>query len=64
MILWRITILTNKEYLGDAVYVEKDRWKDIVLTTSDGIRDTNTIVLEYFVLKAFLEYIERVKKND
>ena len=56
--------MTNKEYLGDAVYVEKDRWKDIVLTTSDGIRDTNTIVLEYFVLKAFLEYIERVKKND
>lgn len=53
----------TKRYLGDAVYVEPDsRWAAAVkLTTSDGLRNTNTIVLEPEVLAAFLEWIERRK---
>lgn len=49
----------SKDYLGDAVYVEEDRDGRIVLTTEDGIRATNRIVLEPEVLEAFLEYVQR-----
>jgi hypothetical protein len=35
-----------KEYIGDAVYVELDEFGDIILTTEDGIRVTNRVVLE------------------
>lgn len=41
-----------KEYLGDAVFIQYDGF-GIELTTSDGIRDTNTIYLELVVLEAF-----------
>lgn len=43
----------NKCYLGDAVYVERDELGAVVLTTSNGIRDTNRIVLEPEVLQMF-----------
>jgi hypothetical protein len=44
----------HKVYLGDGVYVDLDSGTgDIVLTTSDGIRDTNRIVLEAETLHAF-----------
>ena len=45
-----------KTYLGDAVYAEF-RDGDLVLTTSDGMRDTNTIVLEPTVLAVLLEFL-------
>ena len=50
---------TYKTYLGDAVYVERSDAGDIVLTTSDGILDTNTIFLDQHVLKALLEWLKR-----
>jgi hypothetical protein len=34
-----------KHYLGDGVYVEANL-RGLVLTTEDGVRTTNTIVLE------------------
>jgi hypothetical protein len=46
----------RKVYLGDAVYAAIDRC-DLVLTTEDGIRATNTIVLEPEVLRALLDYV-------
>jgi hypothetical protein len=46
----------GKVYLGDAVYAAIDRG-DLVLTTEDGIRATNTIVLEPAVLRALLDYL-------
>ncbi len=49
----------NKEYLGDAVYVEIDQFDCIVLTTSNGITDTNRIVFEPEVLTAFKHYLIR-----
>jgi len=51
-----------KEYLGDAVYVDMDQFGSMVLTTSDGMQDTNTIVLESEVIRALLRWIEANKK--
>ncbi len=50
----------NKIYLGDAVYAEVDELGDLVLTTEDGIRATNRIVLEPSVLIALQRYVEAV----
>lgn len=49
-----------KEYLGDAVYADFDGY-GIVLTTEDGIRATNTIVLEPEVVRAFVQYVARLE---
>jgi hypothetical protein len=49
----------QKEYLGDAVYAEFDRFGRIILTTEDGISVTNRIVLEPEVLAAFEDYVRR-----
>lgn len=51
----------NKAYLGDAVYVEVDRLGDLILTTENGIRATNRIVLEPAVLAALEQYLEAVR---
>lgn len=47
----------KKTYLGDAVYIE---WRgySIKLTTSNGLEDTNTIILEPEVYEALLLWIE------
>jgi hypothetical protein len=45
----------NKAYLGDGVYIEFDE-VDLVLTTEDGVRITNRIVLEPEVYRHLLEY--------
>jgi hypothetical protein len=50
---------SDKTYLGDAVYAAWNRG-DLVLTTEDGIRATNTIILELPVLVALLEYVRPV----
>lgn len=51
-----------KQYLGDGVYVEFNGYA-LVLTTSNGIVDTNKIVLEGEVVAALLKYIERLKQR-
>ena len=51
----------KKAYIGDAVYVEDDSWGGVILTTSDGIKDSNRIVLEPDVIKAFEEYIKAMR---
>jgi len=43
--------MSKKLYLGDGVYVEYNG--DVILTTEDGIRVTNRIVLEPGVMEAF-----------
>jgi len=55
--------MSEKIYLGDAVYVEINPYGDIVLTTEDGISVSNSIILDPTVLQAFLEYIERSKNE-
>lgn len=46
-----------KQYLGDGVYGEIDAHGCVVLTTEDGIRTTNSIVLEPEVLTAFQQWV-------
>lgn len=50
----------NKQYIGDGVYVEiDDQTDDLVLTTEDGIRVTDRIVLDAGVWQALREYEAR-----
>lgn len=54
-----------REYLGDGAYIDYDGF-NVILTTSNGIEDTNEIYLEPIVLENFLTYAivhsERFKK--
>ena len=50
--------MSKKAYLGDAVYVEFDEHERLMLTTSDGINNTNTIILEFEVLRALINYFK------
>ena len=47
----------HKAYLGDGVYVDREGDYEMVLTTSDGIEDTNTIHLDGVVILALLEWL-------
>ena len=47
--------MENKEYLGDGVYASTDGY-DICLTTEDGLRVHDTIVLEPVVFSALIAY--------
>jgi hypothetical protein len=51
----------TKTYLGDAVYCDFDGF-GFVLTTEDGIRTTNRIVMEPEVCVAFIDYMQRIKE--
>jgi hypothetical protein len=46
----------NPTYLGDGVFANQERGM-IRLTSSNGVRDTNTIYLEDFVVAAFIRYL-------
>ncbi len=48
---------TDKRYIGDETYVEFDSY-NIILTTENGIRVNNTIILEPEVVKTLIRYIE------
>ncbi len=54
-------ILDKKRYIGDGVYVQY-HGPGILLTTEDGIRTTNTIVLEPEVLYELERFIVQVKE--
>lgn len=49
-----------RDYLGDGVYVDYDGYH-IVLTTEDGVRQTNKIALDGQVMSALDRYRERLK---
>ena len=49
-----------KEYLGDGVYVTFDGFA-LTLTTENGLRATNTIVLEPEVYGALARFVERLR---
>lgn len=49
-----------KEYLGDGAYVDYDGFC-IILTTSDGIVDTNTIYLEPTVFITLEKYVHKLR---
>lgn len=53
----------NRRYLGDAVYVDLDDFGDLILTAENGLRVTNTIVLEYDVWLSLKAYVEKHESN-
>jgi len=52
----------EKRYIGDAVFVEFDGYY-IVLTTSNGIRDTNKICLDNSVMISFEQWVKEFKQE-
>lgn len=50
-----------KRYLGDGVYADHDG-HGLVLTTEDGISETNRIVLEPEVYEALLQYVQALRE--
>lgn len=52
--------MSEKRYLGDAVYVEYDGYF-LRLTTSNGIRTTNEILLERHTFVELIEYVKDKK---
>lgn len=52
----------TKQYLGDGVYVEPDNCGGIVLTTSNGVRSTNTIYLDDMTMSYLIQYYDRCVK--
>lgn len=48
----------DKTYLGDGVYIEQNDCGQVVLTTSDGLSNTNTIYLEPEVVRAMEEWFQ------
>lgn len=56
--------MMEKRYIGDAVYVEIDKWGDILLTTEDGISVTNSIVLEASVYRNLIRYVKEYQDEN
>lgn len=54
----------EKVYLGDGAYALMDRWGNIVLTTEDGYRVSNTVVLEPQVWNSLVEFVAAVKAGQ
>jgi hypothetical protein len=53
--------LPRKAYLGDGVYIEhSSETGELILTTEDGVRTTNTIVFDGEVLSNFLTFVENL----
>jgi hypothetical protein len=50
-----------KTYLGDGVFADYDGFA-LVLTTEDGVRTTNRIVLEPAVYAQVVEYVRRLER--
>lgn len=55
--------LRFREYLGDSVYAAIDPYGAVVLTTENGFRPTNTIVLEPEVLDALERWLRELRKS-
>jgi hypothetical protein len=51
---------TVKTYLGDGCYAEFDGYA-ITLTTENGVRTTNTIVLEPSVYEALTKFVGQLR---
>ena len=47
--------MSNKQYLGDGIYIEED-FGQLKLTTENGISTIDTIYLEPEVMNGLIEY--------
>ena len=56
---------TNRDhYLGDGVYVQVDEWGQVILTTEDGDKVTNTVVLNDAVFRELMQAINAAKHEN
>lgn len=55
--------MQTKTYLGDGAYVEFDGWS-VIVTTSNGVSETNRIYLEPRCIENLLEFIEGIKNAE
>lgn len=53
----------SKEYLGDGLYVRIE-FGSLVLTSENGIKILDRVVLEPQVWEALLDYVARVNKQN
>ena len=51
--------MTRRQYLGDAVYIDYDG-TDLILTTEDGVEESNRIILEPAVIDALERYLKNL----
>lgn len=51
--------MKEKQYIGDGAYAEFDGYS-VVLTTSDGMCNTNQVCMEPEVVKNFLRYFASI----
>ncbi len=51
-----------KTYLGDGCYVDFDGY-DLILTAEDGVNVNHRIVLEPYVYRALVEYVDRIRSG-
>lgn len=54
--------MSNKQYLGDSVYVDFDGY-NLVLTTENGMGPSNTIIIEPPVYYALVRYAESLREK-
>lgn len=52
-----------KRYIGDGVYVDYEDYQ-VILTTNNGIEETNRIVLEAEVLDNLNKYLQEMFKAN
>ncbi len=51
--------LTKKSYLGDGAYVQLGSYAtEVVLTTEDGVSETNRVVLGPYEIDALLRWLK------
>ena len=56
---WAALSVDMKQYLGDGVYVDvEENW--VVLTTEDGVKETNRIYLDQEVQLAFMKFMDGI----
>lgn len=55
--------MQGKKYLGDGAHVEFDGWS-FILTTSNGLSESNRIYLEPRCMDNLLEFIKEIKEHE
>lgn len=50
--------MSKKQYVGDSVYVDEDNFGSVILTTEDGVRTSNAIVLEPETLVNLIQWLK------
>src|SRR3972149_5336454 len=55
---------TEKEYIGDGVYIQPTDFGDYLLTTENGIEVTNSIWLEHRMFDLLIQYRDRINQEN